>query len=400
MTKKSFKCNEETPIRLNRFMLIHLRFFQYFGLCPVSMQLQDDHDHWQLKNHYHLVWLGFHLCAFITLHTFVIRNAQKLFYTTDSFGLFNDILKLSAAIIAHYVTLIEMIFRRKEMHRFLQIYTSLYRNRLQVDSSKYKKNSAYTFRRFICNYIGFFTIMWAIDINYLTNPSNSLQIVMYFISYMPSVLICRFRLIQLMLYLEMLRIEIENLNERLDELISSCLKLYEQGVKIAIGGNLEANILTELRSIMLHYSQIYDMCEVLKASLNWSTLLNYVKAYAQILVDCYWSYYMVYVGSDIVEYTLILPTVIIVLQLLLTSRNCMRSAQFFGHNIHKLRHNIENVRIAALIQNFSLQILHQQIVIDVHGFFVLNCDLARSILGSITTYMLFFIQFMPKFQTI
>ncbi|XP_037937666.1 gustatory receptor 8a-like [Teleopsis dalmanni] len=159
------------------------------------------------------------------------------------------------------------------------------------------------------------------------NPSNNLQIVIYFISYKPSVFICSLRCIQFMLYLEIIQLEVRELNVRLEKLINSCLKLHLQDVKIAIGGNLEANILTELRSIMLDYSQIYDMCESIKSSVNWSTLLNYVRAYVQILVDCYWSYYLIYIRSGIIGYTLIIPTGIILLQLFLTSRNCMRSVR-------------------------------------------------------------------------
>ncbi|XP_017468870.1 PREDICTED: gustatory receptor 8a-like [Rhagoletis zephyria] len=99
------------------------------------------------------------------------------------------------------------------------------------------------------------------------------------------------------------------------------------------------------------------------------------------------------------EYSLIVPSAMTIFLLLITARDCMRSTNFLAHNVHKIRHDIEGFNISTRLQSFTLQMLHQQIIIDGFGFFVLKCDMARDMLGSIATYMIFFIQFMPKFKS-
>ncbi|XP_065363077.1 gustatory receptor 8a-like [Calliphora vicina] len=68
-------------------------------------------------------------------------------------------------------------------------------------------------------------------------------------------------------------------------------------------------------------------------------------------------------------------------------------------NLHSIRSHFRNQTgvISTQLQNFSLQILHQRICINGIGITRMDGYMLTRVIGSITTYMIFFIQFMPKF---
>lgn len=63
------------------------------------------------------------------------------------------------------------------------------------------------------------------------------------------------------------------------------------------------------------------------------------------------------------------------------------------HNIEK---NVDEQKINTTVENFSLQILHEPLMFSVSGFFQMDFMFLKTIVSSITTYMVIFIQFMPK----
>lgn len=71
----------------------------------------------------------------------------------------------------------------------------------------------------------------------------------------------------------------------------------------------------------------------------------------------------------------------------------MRYIGFLLHNVEK---NVEDEKINTLTENFSLQILHEPLMFSVSGFFEMDFMFLKTIIASITTYMVIFIQFMPK----
>ena len=76
--------------------------------------------------------------------------------------------------------------------------------------------------------------------------------------------------------------------------------------------------------------------------------------------------------------------------------DCLEQVRYIGFLLHNIEKDIEDHRINTLAENFSLQILHEPMIFSVSGFFQMDFMFAKSIIAAITTYMVIFIQFMPK----
>jgi gustatory receptor len=70
--------------------------------------------------------------------------------------------------------------------------------------------------------------------------------------------------------------------------------------------------------------------------------------------------------------------------------------RFIGFLLHNIDKDVDDERINTLIENFSLQILHEPLIFSASGFFQMDFMFLKTMIASITTYMVIFIQFMPK----
>ncbi|TMW52134.1 hypothetical protein DOY81_002769, partial [Sarcophaga bullata] len=102
-----------------------------------------------------------------------------------------------------------------------------------------------------------------------------------------------------------------------------------------------------------------------------------------------------------VQIALLIPVVLEIPAFLITSKNCMEVVKHITFNLHSIisQFNNNNPVLSIQLQNFSLQILHQKICINGVGITRMDGYMLTRAIGSITTYMIFFIQFMPKFTT-
>jgi 7tm Chemosensory receptor len=76
--------------------------------------------------------------------------------------------------------------------------------------------------------------------------------------------------------------------------------------------------------------------------------------------------------------------------------NCLEQVRYIGFLLHNIEKNVDEQRINTLTENFSLQILHEPLMFSVSGFFQMDFMFLKTIIASITTYMVIFIQFMQK----
>lgn len=90
------------------------------------------------------------------------------------------------------------------------------------------------------------------------------------------------------------------------------------------------------------------------------------------------------------------PTVVILILVLNACEDCLEQVRYIGFLLHNIEKNIDEQRINTLTENFSLQILHEPLMFSVSGFFQMDFMFLKTIIASITTYMVIFIQFMPK----
>lgn len=75
---------------------------------------------------------------------------------------------------------------------------------------------------------------------------------------------------------------------------------------------------------------------------------------------------------------------------------CLEQVRYIGFLLHNIEKDLDDERINAITENFSLQILHEPLVFSACGFFQMDFMFLKTMIASITTYMVIFIQFMPK----
>ncbi|XP_050329625.1 gustatory receptor 8a-like [Bactrocera neohumeralis] len=400
--RKTTSTSLQHPVRLNTFTLLLLRLGQLFGHCAVPLRRRCDlatvnqrpQPASVCQQRFLLLWHCLHFIVFFLVYLWTSVNHDSILYNSDSFGKFNDLLKFIGIIISHFVILTETILCRRQMQQFLLVYTQLH---YKWHGSAGGRAEFVLYRIFFCRSSIFILTVIIVDVTYIQEIGRNRMWVTFFIPFIPSGLICNLRTVQITFFMEILRIEVEHLNRNVERLV--LFSEHNVRVKFQKRDQFVRKICAELQAFMECYQDIYEMSTLLKKAVGRSMTCNYIKDYVMILSECYWSYWMVYNGENITEYLLIIPSAVSISLLLITSRNCMRSTNFLAHNIHKIRHDIEDFNISTRLQSFALQMLHQRIIIDGFGFFVLNCDMARDILGSIATYMIFFIQFMPKFKS-
>lgn len=92
------------------------------------------------------------------------------------------------------------------------------------------------------------------------------------------------------------------------------------------------------------------------------------------------------------------PTILILILVLKACEDCLEQVRYIGFLLHNIEKDIDDPRINTLTENFSLQILHEPLMFS-NGFFQMDFMFLKTIIASITTYMVIFIQFMPKEKT-
>lgn len=90
------------------------------------------------------------------------------------------------------------------------------------------------------------------------------------------------------------------------------------------------------------------------------------------------------------------PTIFLMVMVLKSCEFCLEQVRYIGFLLHNIEKDVEDERINSITENFSLQILHEPLVFSACGFFQMDFMFLKTMIASITTYMVIFIQFLPK----
>ncbi|XP_049548384.1 putative gustatory receptor 2a [Anopheles darlingi] len=129
-----------------------------------------------------------------------------------------------------------------------------------------------------------------------------------------------------------------------------------------------------------------------------SQLANLLQNFIQCTCDLYSMYSLLYLNQfgDIFGYILSIIATFTALGIVLAAcENCKDQVSQMGQLLHK-RNGDEEDWLAKLIENFSLLLQHTPVYFSLGGFFDMDFVLLKEMVAAITTYMVIFIQFMPK----
>ncbi|XP_055842745.1 gustatory receptor 8a [Episyrphus balteatus] len=213
---------------------------------------------------------------------------------------------------------------------------------------------------------GYYCAWSVISTGFLLNydEDDPLEFV-FWLAYSTYTYLLRFKTMQIMFYLDLITVEIKCLDRDLQLLVDYNQFGIDRGAFVKFDEFVRKSLLAKQKV----YENIYEMVKCFKNANGAS------------------------------EDVLLVPAILEIPMFLLTAKSCMNAAKYISYRVHNLKHSADNIAASVQIQNFSLQLLHQQIKIDGLGIASMDGYMLTKAVGSITTYMVFFIQFMPKFKS-
>ncbi|XP_012161679.1 gustatory receptor 8a isoform X2 [Ceratitis capitata] len=388
-------------IQVPSVLRFHIRFFQVIGCFDASLSTQPTQQ--RIVEQRLVVWTFLLLLIFSMTTVNTILCPDAFLFTGNRFGYFNDMLKVCIAQITVFIIYTETVLGRYALRNFWQLYALLNQKAEVAEKLTTPKPhwplQLCTYRRFLCIFYGItiFDIIIEILFHAMRPAGEDTMIVMRFwFMFTPYVYMAHWRNMQIILHIDVIRHELEKL--RNDIALLAEYTRFARRVVPFVG--FESFVRQKLAEKQLVFQHIYEMLYFFQRAFSVSTMAVLLMIYVRVVVDTYFMFFNDAVGWRFLENLLMLPAYLEIPSLLLTSQKCMNEVKFIAFELHNIRSSVDNSLISIQIQNFSLQILHQKIRIDGLGISALDGKMLVSILGSITTYMVFFIQFMPKFKNL
>uniref|UniRef100_A0A182WR45 Gustatory receptor n=1 Tax=Anopheles minimus TaxID=112268 RepID=A0A182WR45_9DIPT len=146
------------------------------------------------------------------------------------------------------------------------------------------------------------------------------------------------------------------------------------------------------------YLTLWHAAKDLNGCCVYSQLANLLQNFIQCTCDLYSLYSLLYLNQlgDIFGFILSIVATFTALGIVLAAcENCKNQVGQLGLLLYKRRGD-ETDLLAKMIESFSLLLQHTPIYFSLGGFFDMDFMLLKEIAAAITTYMVIFIQFMPK----
>ncbi|XP_052864179.1 putative gustatory receptor 2a [Anopheles cruzii] len=146
------------------------------------------------------------------------------------------------------------------------------------------------------------------------------------------------------------------------------------------------------------YLALWHTVSDLNRTCVYSQLVNLLQNFIQCTCDLYTMYSLLYLNQfdDILGYILsIVATFAALGTLLAACENCKSQVSQMGQLLHH-RNGDEVDLLGKMVENLSLLLQHTPLYFSLGGFFDMDLVLLKEMAAAIATYMVIFIQFMPK----
>ncbi|KFB46672.1 AGAP009855-PA-like protein [Anopheles sinensis] len=183
--------------------------------------------------------------------------------------------------------------------------------------------------------------------------------------------------------------------------MTACLKgqaSLQEAPSDRTAGSLQAEHLRRMFLVKGTYLALWHAGKDLNGCCVYSQLANLLQNFIQCTCDLYSMYSLLYLNQfeDIFGFILSVVATFAALGIVLAAcENCKNQVGQMGQLLHK-RHGDEGDWLAKMVENFSLLLQHTPIYFSLGGFFDMDFILLKEMAAAITTYMVIFIQFMPK----
>uniref|UniRef100_A0A240SXW4 Gustatory receptor n=1 Tax=Lutzomyia longipalpis TaxID=7200 RepID=A0A240SXW4_LUTLO len=340
-----------------------LHIFQFLGLCPVSLETSKDNPK-KIANTLLGVWSIVNFALVLALTTVVFINYDSVFSPDSDVGQFNDLVKFVTVILTHGTALGEAILTRATL---LSAWTRL----TTVDNLFHQIGIPVTqhrmkfFRDFSAKFLIYTTLTLTIELTILAtihfDANWTRNVAITFIS----LLVSRMRHLHLTMFVDLIRSRLHIVRKELKQMV-----VITKNNHFVLKDELATKrIETRLVQMKKIYSVLWECHGDVNSSFGWSELAALMQNFIQLTCDLYWIYSVLNrneLRSIPQLVASLIPTFTAIIIMLHSCEKCLNDVRHIGFWLHNIEKDIHNISMDTLM------------------------------VAAITTYMVIFIQFMPK----
>ncbi|KAH8408864.1 hypothetical protein KR009_002893 [Drosophila setifemur] len=379
--------------RLGQVLQFHLRMYQLLGFH--GLPLPGDENPAGCRRRLQ-AWGLLLLVGLSALSLYCLTSEKEFLYRGDMFGYTNDALKYVFAELAMVAIYVETLSSQRDLAHFWYLHSKLGHPKVGGVSLR---SEVHQHSRYLMTLYGLMLgeVLVHLGLWQVQPLSNHMRL--FWMTYEPLACLTYMRNIQFVLHLELLREQLAQLERELTLLAE--YSRFASATRRSFPG-FEAFLRRRLLQKQRVYSDLYGMFKCFQGAFNYSILAVLLSINIRIAVDCYFMYYTIYNNVANLDFFLILPALLEIPAFIYVSQSCMVIVPRIAHQLHNIVTDAgccSSPDLSRQIQNFSLQLLHQPVRIDCMGLTILDCSFLTRMACSVGTYMIYTIQFIPKFST-
>ncbi|XP_049310814.1 putative gustatory receptor 2a [Bactrocera dorsalis] len=340
------------------------------------------------------------LIAFAILILDIFSDGDYFRMSENDVGHRLDYIQLLGIRVAHFVSVLEAYLRRHGQNTFVKQVREMdriFECSLNVDVNNGPLRQK-ILRRGVVMILIFVSVEALKLLVYFLASGRNFSI--YWLFYMLPFLICGVRYFQIFTSIMIVR-------HRLDKLVTAIKELNllnskpKQYTYLKHQYDMENTDMKRLLIIRDLYNRLWELTATLNKDFGISILTNVGNDFISITTNCYWMFLQFNTFSASLEKFMQISSNLIwsithLFNVLMLAMLCERTVQrttAIAMGLHRIETNIWNDNHNTVIEQFSLQLLHQKLAFSAAGFFDINCSLLYTIAGATTTYLIILIQF-------
>lgn len=275
-------------LRMSKILLEHFHVFTIIGYCTITLNNNIKHN--SKIERFLLLWSWLLLVCFNILTLVAIFSREEFLFRGDTFGYFNDVLKVVFADIAVTCSYLEAIFKRNSLKEFWKIYNCL-QKKSSADETKFcGLKSLWQNGRFLVIFYSIIVFESAMMFIFIVYQVKSRHLILFWSLFSPLTYVVYMRNMQFIFHIELIRLELVKLQQDLNLMVDySRFVAYGCGFK-----GFEEFLRKKLVDKQKTYQMIYEMFEQFQNGFGISIIAVLSMIYVRILVDSYFAYYSYY----------------------------------------------------------------------------------------------------------
>ncbi|CAG9798690.1 unnamed protein product [Chironomus riparius] len=320
----------------------------------------------------------------------------KKFFANPGLANVNNVLTFSIIMLTHAVTIVESLIVRSN---FIHIWKNV------ASADELIKGMVSDFNEIIMKFYknisirltGYILMTILLELGVIIRIADDEDWTYMWCICILSLTISRFRHLQHSLFINVLSCRFRIIKNELEDIVK--LTKLEGNQLIVKNSTFYDGLFDKISSIKKVYNILWETSLLINRSFGFSQLANLLQNFIHLTCLLYSTYSFLYYNNfeDLLELVFeIIPILTVVIMVLKSCEVCLEEVRYIGFLLHNIEKDIDDERINTLTENFSLQILHEPLIFSVSGFFEMDFMFLKTMIASITTYMVIFIQFMPK----